>query len=87
MYSPLNSYVYIHWILDFKYILLLLQTNIPGSVMKFIANCIKGRNAYITYRHYTSIQRQFKTGIPQGGVLSPTLFNIYTADLPSLKDC
>ena len=24
MYSPLNSYVYIHWILDFKYILLLL---------------------------------------------------------------
>ena len=24
MYSPLNSYAYIHWILDFKYILLLL---------------------------------------------------------------
>ena len=24
MYSPLNSYVYIHWILDFKYILILL---------------------------------------------------------------
>ena len=29
----------------------------------------------------TSI-RQFKTGIPHGGILSPTLFNIYTADLP-----
>ena len=24
VYSPLNSYAYIHWILDFKYILLLL---------------------------------------------------------------
>ena len=24
VYSPLNSYVYIYWILDFKYILLLL---------------------------------------------------------------
>ena len=24
VYSPLNSYVYMHWILDFKYILLLL---------------------------------------------------------------
>ena len=35
-----------------------------------------------TYINHTSIQHQFKTGIPQGGVLSPTLFNIYTADLP-----
>ena len=24
MYSPLNSYLYIHWILNFKYILLLV---------------------------------------------------------------
>ena len=29
-----------------------------------------------------SSQRQFKTGVPQGGVLSLTLFNIYTADIP-----
>ena len=27
VYSPLNSYYYIHWILDFKYILLLLHGN------------------------------------------------------------
>ena len=27
MYSPLNSYAYIHWILDFKYIILLLLCN------------------------------------------------------------
>ena len=50
--------------------------------MKFIANYIKGRKAYTTYRNHTSIQSQFKTGVPKGGVLSPTLFNIYTADLP-----
>ena len=56
----------------------LLQTNIPGSIIKFIANYIKGRKAYTTYRNYTSKQRQFKTGVPHGGVLSPTLFNTYT---------
>ena len=55
----------------------LLQTNIPGTVIKFIANYIKGRKAYTTYTNHTSSQRQFKTGVPQGGVLSPTLFNIY----------
>ena len=61
----------------------MLQTNIPGTIIKFIGNHIKGRKSYTTYRNHTSRQRQFKTGVPQGGVLSPTLFNIYTSYLPS----
>ena len=60
----------------------LLQTNIPGTIIKCIANYIKGRKACTTYRNHTSSQRQFKTGVPQVGILSPTLFNIYTADIP-----
>ena len=59
----------------------LLQTNIPVTIIKFITNYIKGRKAYTTYINHTSKQCQFKTGVPQGGVLSPTLFNICTSDL------
>ena len=59
----------------------LLPTNIPGTIIKFITTYIKGSKAYTTYGNHTSRQRQFKTGVPQGGVFSLTLFNIYTSDL------
>ena len=55
------------------------QTNIPHTIIKCIANYIKGRKAYTTFRNKTSTQRKKKC-VPQGGVLSPTLLNIYTSD-------
>ena len=61
----------------------LLQTSTPGTILKFVANYIKGRKAYTSFRNHKSIQRQVKTGVAQGGVLSPTLFNIHTADIPT----
>ena len=56
----------------------LLHTRIPCTIMKFIVSCIKEHKAYTTYRNQTLMQRQFKTGVLQGGILSSTLFNIYT---------
>ena len=47
----------------------LLQTNIPGTIIKLISNNIKGRKQYTTY--HTSRQRQFKTGVPQGVSFHP----------------
>ena len=61
----------------------LLQTSTPGTILKFVANYIKGSKAYTSFRNHKSIQCQVKTGVPQGGVLSPTLFNIHTADIPT----
>ena len=60
----------------------LLHTNVPDTIIKLIANDIKGCKAYTTYINRPSSQRQFKPGVPRGGVLSPILFNIYTADIP-----
>ena len=60
----------------------LLQTSTLGTIWKkFVANYIKGRKAHTSFRNHKSIQHQLKTGVPQGGVLSPTLFNIHTADI------
>ena len=57
----------------------LLQSYIPGTNIWFIANYTKGRKAYTIYSNHTSRQRQFKTGFPQSGVISPTLFNMSAA--------
>jgi RNA polymerase subunit RPABC4/transcription elongation factor Spt4 len=58
------------------------QTTVPTTIIKFIANYIKGRKGFTHYQGSNSKQQQFKTGVPQGGVLSPVLFNLYTSDLP-----
>jgi hypothetical protein len=58
------------------------QTTIPGTFRKFLANYMQGRKGYTVYNGKTSRQRNFRSGVPQGGVLSPTLFNIYMADIP-----
>ena len=59
------------------------QTNIPPTILKYTANYIKGRKAYTTYQNKQSKPQQIKAGVPQGGTLSPTLFNIYMSDLPT----
>jgi len=61
----------------------ILKTNIPPNFIKLIINYLKGRKAYTLYNNATSKQQILKTGVPQGGVLSPALFNIYTSDIPA----
>ena len=63
----------------------LIHTTILSTIMKFTANYFNGCKTYTTYINHKSKQRQFKTWVPQGGVISPTLFNMYTAYLPPSK--
>ena len=60
----------------------LTLTNIPNIIIKFKANYIKGRQACTQYNGTLSKLKRINTGVPQGEVLSPTLFNNYTSDIP-----
>ena len=61
------------------------NTHIPTTIIKFLANYLKGRRQYTLYNNHTSKNTNIKAGAPQGGVLSPTLFNIYLSDIPLPK--
>ena len=49
----------------------LLQTYIPGTIIKFIANYIKGRKAYTPYINHTSKQHQFKLTVLKAASFQP----------------
>ena len=53
-------------------------------MIKFIANYKKGQQACTQYNGTLTKLKRINTQVPQGEGLSPTLFNIYTSDIPLL---
>ena len=57
-----------------------LQLN--GNIKRFLCAYIRGRQTYVEFRGSKSTFRKMRQGVPQGGVLSPLLFNLYMASMP-----
>ena len=49
---------------------------------RWLCAYLRGRQTYVVFRGTRSKFRKVKQGVPQGGVLSPTLFNLYMAKIP-----
>ena len=60
----------------------LFNHNIPGSILAWILNYLTDRSRYvrITSKRTLSHCLQSNTGAPQGTVLAPFLFTLYTSD-------
>ena len=68
-----------------RYLLIakILQSEVPPNLKKWLANFISGRQASVSWGGTKSKTRMFPNGVPQGAVLSPTLFNLFMSDLPT----
>lgn len=58
------------------------EINLPLTFTKFLNNFIKNRSAKIKIGSYIGPTFPLEAGVPQGSSLSPTLFTIYTRDIP-----
>ena len=59
------------------------NTNMPSTIRRWLCNYMQNRRAKVHFRQKESKSRKVKTGVVQGGVLSPALLNYYLADFPT----
>ena len=59
------------------------QLSVPTSVCQWINSFLTDRQQLVRLGKYTSSTRTISTGAPQGCVLSPLLFSLYTNDCTS----
>ncbi len=61
----------------------LTQLSVPTSICQWINSFLTDRQQLVRLGKYTSSTRTISTGAPQGCVLSPLLFSLYTNDCTS----
>ena len=60
----------------------IIRENLPNCFEKILCNFLDDRSARIRIEEFIGPKFNLKSGVPQGSILSPTLYIFYTADMP-----
>lgn len=65
----------------------IISMGLPRCFTAVLCNFLDDRTAAIQLGNYIGEEFQLHSGVPQGSCLSPTLYNLYVADLGQLNQC
>lgn len=65
----------------------LMNINAPQYLVRIVHSFLTNRSFQAIVNNQLSSIRHFEFGVPQGAVLSPTLYNVYVHDIPEVRDC
>ena len=60
---------------------------ISGDYLKIISDSLMNRRQFVKYDNLYSMPNSVNSGVAQGGVLSPILYNIYVSDINKYLNC
>ena len=63
----------------------LIDSELNSNVVRWLSSFLKGREQAVIYQGVQSAFKHVRRGVPQGAVLSPTLFNYYVSDFPLIN--
>ena len=63
-----------------------LNTMLPKSFALLLKSYLEDRTFSVRYEDCNSTVRKIRAGVPQGSVLGPTLYLLYTSDIPKFSD-
>ena len=63
----------------------MVKLGVKGKLLQWIKDYLTGRTGYVLFQGKKSSVKDFELGTPQGGVLSPTLFNVLINVIVNIK--
>ena len=60
----------------------LVRSGIRGKMLRWLQEYLKGRSYSVLYEGESSHSYNISSGVPQGSILSPTLFNVMLSGIP-----
>ena len=60
--------------------------NFPIYLTKMVQNYLSDRTLQVSYQNSKSDRLPVRAGVPQGSILGPILYNIFTSDLPDISE-